>query len=169
MSLKSSPLQNAMSNKKSVLGPMMTLKNSGMNASLEKSASAHAVALPLTSLIDAFSIIVIYLLIGTQTGGIDSDIPNRMTLPVAESGTQILHEAPTVRIENGRYFIDDQEVAVHQLGARLAQLKGNLEAEKAELIIQGDKKMTYASLDPLIRAGSEAGIQKLKFAVTPEQ
>jgi len=165
MSLKSSPLQSAM-NKKSVLGPLQTLRNSGMTANAEK--TSLAVALPLTSLIDAFSIIVIYLLIGTQTGGVDTNLPGQLSLPMAESGAQILHEAPTVRIEKGLYYINDQEVPVAQLGARLAQIKETLEKDKIEIVIQGDKKMTYASLDPLIRAGSEAGIQKLKFAVTPE-
>ena len=38
----------------------------------------------------------------------------------------------------------------------------------AEILIQGDQAMNYADLDPLLKAGSEAGIQKLKFAVLPK-
>lgn len=167
MNLKSSPLQSM--NKKSVLGPLQTLKSGGVSGGNTKPSSSLAVALPLTSLIDAFSIIVIYLLIGTQTGGVDSNLPSQFSLPMAESGVQILHEAPTVRIVNGHYYINEKEVPIQQMTARLAEIKETLEKDKVEIIIQGDKKMTYASLDPLIRAGSAAGIQKLKFAVTPEQ
>ena len=36
-------------------------------------------------------------------------------------------------------------------------------------MIQADNEMKYADLDPIIKAGSLAGIEKLKFAVVPKQ
>lgn len=135
------------------------------------------VLLPLTSLIDAFSIIVIYLLIGTQGGGLEKDIPNQLQLPVATAGQIIDAEMLTVKIIQGRYFINDQFVPLSQLGAELNQARKNFEKDQkseqktvnVELLVQADQAMDYAQLDPLLRAGSEAGIQKLKFAVLPKQ
>lgn len=123
--------------------------------------------LPLTSLIDAFCIIVIYLLIGTQSGGAEMALPNHMTLPSAETGVAT-DDATIVRIQNGQYFINDRQVAVSNLGAQLASIKNNLaKGDDMQIIVQADTKMNYADLDPLIKAGSEAQIQKLKFAVMP--
>ena len=128
-----------------------------------------AVALPLTSLIDAFCIIVIYLLIGTQSGGTEVQVSSQIELPTAESGLLVEKETPTVRIEKGLYFINDQIVATNQLGEKLNDLRKTLAVENPEILIQADQKMDYAELDPLIRAGSEAGIQRLKFAVVPSK
>jgi biopolymer transport protein ExbD len=153
---------------KSTLSPLQTLKNGGQ-FKVDQKSQGHAAILPLTSLIDAFSIIVIYLLIGTQSGGIETNVSSQMQLPIAEQGSTIEKETSIVRIENGVYYINDQAVAVSELGAKLAALKGSADSDSIEILIQADRKMTYASLDPLLRAGSEAGIQKLKFAVTPEQ
>lgn len=130
------------------------------------------VVLPLTSLIDAFAIIVIYLLVGSQNSGVEINTPERLQLPTAQSGYNI-EETPTliVRIDKGVYYVNDKAVNATQLGARLAELR-KAEAkdgiEATELLIQADHRMNYADLDPLLRAGSEAGIQKLKFAVLPQ-
>lgn len=123
-------------------------------------------ALPLTSLIDAFSIIVIYLLIGTQSG-MDTKVPSRLNLPIADSGVAV-EAGSVVRIEKGRYFIDDKPVAAQQLGRALYDLKKRTTGE-AQILVQADRAMTYANLDPLLRASSEAGLQKLKFAVMPSK
>jgi biopolymer transport protein ExbD len=123
--------------------------------------------LPLTSLIDAFSIIVIYLLIGTQAGGLDQDLPKQVNLPVAESGQIIDAEMPTVRIEKGSYYINNEKVANANLAQKLYELKKQSTKDGVEILIQADTAMDYADLDPLLRAGSQAGIQKLKFAVIP--
>lgn len=127
-----------------------------------------ALALPLTSLIDAFSIIVIYLLIGTQGSGVEADIPVHMKLPIASHSQTLEKEHPTLRIQKGRYFLNDKAVSVSQLTNRLAELKEKSEDKNIELMIQADTEMKYAELDPLIKAGSLAGVEKLKFAVVPQ-
>lgn len=153
------------SGRRSPLAEAQTLANQGR--SVRRSGDAAPV-LPLTSLIDAFSIIVIYLLVGTQNGGMDMSIPNRLQLPTAESGTS-LEESPIVRIEKGMYFIDDELVSAHELGRRLFELKKKMKDDRTQILVQADHQMNYAALDPLLRAGSEAGIQKIKFAVLPKQ
>lgn len=140
-------------------------------AEATKKHSDLALALPLTSLIDAFSIIVIYLLIGTQSGLLEGTGTTSIQLPMAEAGQSIEKQPPAiVRIEKGEYFLNEKRIASSQLGAKLADLKKSAATgEDVEILIQADQKMDYADLDPLLRAGSEAGIQKLKFAVMPSK
>src|SRR3989338_1942293 len=81
--------------------------------------AAHGVkeiglALPLTSLIDAFCIIVIYLLIGTQTSGVESQLPGGMNLPQAESSQTVDKAIATLRIEKGSYFLDEKKVTLRR-------------------------------------------------------
>lgn len=128
-----------------------------------------ALALPLTSLIDAFSIIVIYLLIGTQNSGMETKVPSRMNLPVADHAVSIDKEMPILKIEKGVYYINDVKVASNQLTDRLDALKKASKDKDIQLMIQADTEMKYSELDPIIKAGSLAGIEKLKFAVVPKQ
>lgn len=128
-----------------------------------------ALALPLTSLIDAFSIIVIYLLIGTQNSGMETKVPNQMNLPVAEHSLAVAKETPILKIQKGVYYINDVKVASNQLVEKLDALKKGAKDKDIELMIQADTEMKYSELDPIIKAGSLAGIEKLKFAVVPKQ
>ncbi|MFM6929482.1 MAG: ExbD/TolR family protein [Bdellovibrio sp.] len=128
-----------------------------------------ALALPLTSLIDAFSIIVIYLLIGTQSSGMETKVPGQMNLPAAEHSISVNKVTPILKIQKGVYYIDDVKVASNQLVNKLDALKKESKDKDIELMIQADTEMKYSELDPIIKAGSLAGIEKLKFAVVPKQ
>lgn len=123
-------------------------------------------ALPLTSLIDAFSIIVIYLLIGTQSGGIEPPT-HSLNLPVAQNSQSLEKEVMILRIQRNQLFLNDQPVTMQNLGQKLSDLKKRSTDKNFELMIQADQNLQYADLDPLIKAGSLAGIEKLKFAVLP--
>jgi biopolymer transport protein ExbD len=149
--------------RRSPLMQAMSLKKEGKKPSHSKELG---LALPLTSLIDAFCIIVIYLLIGTQSTGVESKIPGKMNLPTAEHSQAVEKQIATLRIEKGNYFLDEKPVERGSLGSKLSQLKKQ-SSENVELLVQADTNMEYADLDPLLRAGSEAGIEKLRFAVIP--
>ncbi len=151
------------SQRRSPLLQAMSLKKSERPATHTKQL---ALALPLTSLIDAFCIIVIYLLIGTQTTGVESQLPGKINLPNAEHGQSLEKSVATLRIENGNYFLDEKPIARGSLSSKLSELRKKT-TEAVELMVQADTKMEYADLDPLLRAGSEAGIEKLRFAVIP--
>jgi biopolymer transport protein ExbD len=153
------------SSRRSPLLQTLSLKgsSSGKSSSTPKELG---LALPLTSLIDAFCIIVIYLLIGTQANGVEAKMPGGMNLPQAEASQSLDKEIATLRIEKGNYFLNDKQVARQSLGQKLSELKKSA-TEKIELMVQADTQMEYADLDPLLRAGSEAGIEKLRFAVIP--
>lgn len=126
-----------------------------------------ALALPLTSLIDAFSIIVIYLLIGTQSSGLESNIPSKMNLPMAEHSVGLDKEITTLSIQKGVYKLNDEVIPVRVLAQKLAEIKKNSKEESMELVVQADQDMKYEDLDPLLKASSQSGFEKMKFAVVP--
>lgn len=128
-----------------------------------------ALALPLTSLIDAFSIIVIYLLIGTQNSGIESTVPTSLNLPIASNSISLEKVTPTLRIEKGVYKLNDEVVAPQKLVEKLTELKKQSQEKDMELVVQADQEMKYQDLDPLLKASSASGFEKMKFAVVPAQ
>lgn len=153
------------SKKRSPLGELQNLKP-GLKG--KKSAGRElALALPLTSLIDAFSIIVIYLLIGTQTSGIESTIPMKMTLPMAEHAVGLEKETTTLTIQKGVYRLNDEVIPVRVLAQKLAEIKRSSKEDSMELLVQADQEMKYEELDPLLKASSASGFEKMKFAVVP--
>lgn len=127
-----------------------------------------AQALPLTSLIDAFSIIVIYLLIGTQSGGMETPL-HKIDLPLAQNAQTLETEVAVLRIEKNQIFLNEKPVQLPQLGEALLQLKNISKDKKVELLVQADQNLRFAQVDPLVKASSLAGIEKLKFAVIPEK
>lgn len=130
-------------------------------------AATLAMSLPLTSLIDAFSIIVIYLLIGTQNSGMESSIPAKMNLPLAEHSVGLDKETPVLSIQKGVYRLNDQVVPVKALTEKLSELKSKSQEKSLELLVQADQEMKYEDLDPILRASSQSGFEKMKFAVVP--
>lgn len=126
-----------------------------------------AIALPLTSLIDAFSIIVIYLLIGTQNSGIESTVPAALNLPLAENSIGLDKVTPILRIEKGVYTLDDEVVPAQALVQKLTDLKKQSKEKNLELLVQADQEMRYQQLDPILKASSASGFEKMKFAVVP--
>lgn len=120
--------------------------------------------LMLTSLVDAFSILVIFLIINTANS---QDIVNlgKVQLPQAME-TQLIENGVVVRVEGGNFMVDEKPVALGQLGATLKTLNASVEAAKKEgLIIVADRNMDFEGLSPVILAGSQAGFTKFKFAV----
>lgn len=148
--------------------PLLDTQVMGGKSAKKVGVKELAQALPLTSLIDAFSIIVIYLLIGTQSGGLETPLKG-VNLPMAQHATTIDKEVAILRIEKGQMTLNEQPVDLRNLDSKLAELKKSSSDKNIELMVQADQNIKYSDLDPLIKAGSLAGIEKLKFAVLPVQ
>lgn len=161
--------------KQSILGqsqrrsPLVEAQSLNKKASKKVGVKELAQALPLTSLIDAFSIIVIYLLIGTQSGVIETPLNGKIQLPIAQNAETVEKTVAILRIEKNQFYLNDKLVRFQDLSEKLADLKKNSSDKNVEIMVQADQNMNYASLDPLIKAGSLAGIEKFKFAVLPKQ
>lgn len=119
----------------------------------------------LTSLVDAFSILVIFLI---MSHGASQDVVNtgdKIQLPKAMD-SQFIQSGIVVRIDDGKFMVEDKEVGLSQLASQLKTLNDGASAEKkGGLVIVADRGLDYADLSPVILAGSNAGFTKFKFAV----
>lgn len=120
-------------------------------------------SLNLTTLIDAFCILVIFLL-SNMNGRVQHIQENeKISLPMAAQ-TDLLTEGLVVRLENENIFINDQLVNKDNVISALVKA---YQVEKKSLIIQADKKSNYESIAFIMRAGGQAGYEKYVFAVLP--
>lgn len=120
-------------------------------------------SLNLTTLIDAFCILVIFLL-SNMNGRVQNIQQNeKITLPMAAQ-TELLSEGLVVRLEKENIFINDQLINKENVASTLVKA---YQLEKKSLIIQADKKSNYESIAFVMRAGGQAGYEKYVFAVLP--
>lgn len=123
----------------------------------------------LTSLVDAFSILVIFLIMNHSANQDVVNLGEKIQLPQTQE-TQFIQTGVVVRIENGQFFVDEKPVPQAALISTLKSLNSGADAAKKDgLIIVADRQMDYADLSPVILAGSTAGFTKYKFAVISNQ
>jgi biopolymer transport protein ExbD len=124
----------------------------------------------LTALIDAFSILVIFLLMSFSSSGEILYMSKGMELPKAALGEQ-LERQPVVKLEEGKIFLEEKEVAADDLVAALLDLRKKFsETRPGEefpgvLTVQGDRRLKYELLNSVVLASSQAGFSDIKFAV----
>lgn len=136
----------------------------------EQKGKKHIVAeLALTSLVDAFAVLVIYLIFNAANGSETLNMGKDMKLPFATKSV-MLTPAPVLKIEKGNYFLNDQPVRFEQLPQVLAKFKKTEEGSKAnELIVQADQETNFEYLNPILLSASESGFHKFKFAVIQDE
>lgn len=159
---------------------MSVLENTAFSSPLESSSTLNPKAgggkkklvqtLMLTSLVDAFSILVVYLLMSYSSTGEIMYISKDIALPVAEMA-DVLDRQIIIKFEQGKYFIEDEVVEKKDLFARLLQMKTEFRERYPELdseskvIIQADKEDKFIDLNTIIHASAQAGFEEIKFAV----
>lgn len=122
-------------------------------------------SLMLTSLVDAFSILVIFLIMNHSTSQDVVNLGEKIVLPKAEE-SQLINQGIVVRVEEGKFLVEEKPVDLGQLAAELKARNESADvAKKDGLIIVADRNLDYESLSPVILAGSNAGFTKFKFAV----
>lgn len=122
-------------------------------------------SLMLTSLVDAFSILVIFLMMN-HSASQEVVETGKLTLPQATE-SQLIQSGVVVRIEGeGRFLVENEPVALSDLAGKLKALNQSVETAKKEgIVVVADRNMDYEALSPVIMAGSQAGFTKFKFAV----
>jgi len=124
----------------------------------------------LTALIDAFSILVIFLLMSFSSSGDVVLVGKGIELPKATMGEQ-LDRQPVVKVQEGKIFVEDKEVSTDGLVASLLDLRKKFtETRPGEefpgiITIQGDRRLKYEMLNSIVLASSQAGFSDIKFAV----
>lgn len=158
------------------------LQNLQHNSPLQAQARIHAqggkaneksllFSLNLTTLIDAFCILVLFLLSNMHGQVQNIKISKDMILPVAQNSVA-LEDGVIVRIEKDTFFIDDKIVTKSDITKELLRaisLKSpdSKHQENSSLIIQADRNSNYENISWVLRAGGQVGIEKYVFAVLP--
>ncbi|HVK60544.1 MAG TPA: biopolymer transporter ExbD [Bdellovibrionales bacterium] len=131
--------------------------------------SVHAELL-LTALIDAFSILVIFLLMSFSSTGEILFMSKDMQLPKAAMTEQLTRQ-PVVKVEQGKIFLEEKEVSEDRLVSALIQLRKKFQAENpgqefpGMLTVQADRRVKFENLNGIVLASSQAGFSDIKFAV----
>jgi biopolymer transport protein ExbD len=120
-------------------------------------------AMNLTTLIDAFCILVIFLLSNMNGQLQNLTVGKNTTLPTATL-TEIMNAGVVVRMEGNDIFVDDKATTAETIVKVLIDSKTE---EKNSLIIQADKDADYDKISLILRAGGVAGFEKYAFAVLP--
>ena len=141
---------------------MLRTKNRWMKKKKNKSI---VVPLTLTSLVDAFSMLVIFLIAST-TETSPFEATQNLQLPKVEKA-QILADAPKITVAANTYYFGDKPMT-------LAQLKGTLTGKKElfkdkKAIVEADKAVAYEKIEPLMAVMSELEIESIQLAVSSEQ
>lgn len=127
----------------------------------------------LTSLIDAFSILVVYLLMFFSDTAELNYASSGIELPSA-SVIERLDRYFILSIKKEGYFVEQKELKLESLTAYLLDLRKKLERsemsynvkdQKETITIQADKSISYEKLSPVIQACSQVGFSHIKFVV----
>ena len=127
----------------------------------------------LTSLIDAFSILVVYLLMFFSSAGEMTYVHSDIDLPKA-SAVERLDRHAIIAIKKDGYFAEDKKLVPGKVVSYLVNLKKQLNRsagtaeEKETITIQADKSVPYKNLSPVIQACNQAGFSHINFAVLAE-
>ncbi len=138
--------------------------------SAEKHKRGIVADLLLTALIDAFSILVIFLLMSFSNSGELLTLGKDMQLPEAARG-EPLEPNPVVKVEDGQLFLEEKLISGDQLVERLLQLRKDYQERHpgqefpGTLTIQADRRLKYELMSSVVQASSHAGYSDLKFAV----
>lgn len=122
----------------------------------------------LTALVDAFSILVIFLLV--QIAGVPNEFEanDKLSLPKA-SAVGLVSTDKTAVVTNlvfvdGGFKLDGQTVTLATLKNQLVRMKAE-KGESVRLIIQADQRSDFDRIAPILAITAEAGIANLEFAV----
>jgi biopolymer transport protein ExbD len=124
----------------------------------------------LTALIDAFSILVIFLLMSFSSTGEILYIGKDTELPKAAQ-VDTLERNPVVKFENGLMYLEDKEVTSDSLIPQLLELRKHFadlrpdEEYPGILTVQADRRTKYEALNQVVLAASAAGFGDIRFAV----
>ena len=142
----------------------------------ERKKKKALAVLMLTSLIDAFSILVVYLLMFFSDTGEMTYVSSDIDLPKA-SVIERLDRYSIIQITKAGYFVEEKRLTSDNMVPYLVDLKKQLnrspdqngETGQGETItIQADKTVKYKQLSPVIQACSHAGFSNIKFVVLSE-
>lgn len=121
----------------------------------------------LTALVDAFSILVIFLLV--QVTGVPNAFEAQDGLKLPQASAVDMNTDPSLKgvlnlvITKQGYVLNGKKLNLLDLKEQLVQ--AGRETKTSRLVIQADEKGDFDLLTPVLSLTAEAGISKLEFAV----
>lgn len=150
------------------------------------SRKAKSTGMMLTSLMDIFTVLVLYLIVN-QGSGVDLEPPKRVTIPdsvvetipkrsivIAVSETEVLvQNEPVISLQEVSESPQDYIEAIRQAMLRMknkAAAEGDTAvSESSEVIILADRSVPYKILKKLMSSSSSAGFDKISLAVNQKE
>lgn len=140
---------------------------SSLRPQSKRGKKATTATLMLTSLVDAFSILVIFLMMNSATQQSDFTA-EKVQLPKAVEA-QTSFKTTTVKVQGKDFLVNNELTTAENLFLVLKKLHDQLKANGAlqtdSIVVIADRELDYATLNPLIVMGSRAGFSEFKFAV----
>ena len=116
----------------------------------------------LTSLVDVFSILVIYLLV--SSGAQQHDIMlKKGIVPPSSVSTDAIKNGLNIYVKNNRYYINDRLIKKNRLKRAI---KYSLKKfKKRNIVLISDKKTNFKYLNPILIFSEELKIKNISFAL----
>lgn len=130
-----------------------------------------ALDLLLTALIDAFSILVIFLLMNFSSTGEILFMSKDIVLPKAHL-ISALQRNPVIKIDKGQLFLEEKIITTKTITGELLDIRKKYaetnpnEKFVGAITIQADRLVQYVFLNQVILAMNQAGYSDINFAVT---
>jgi len=147
------------------------LKNqSALSSKGAKNKKSVFEGLMLTSLVDAFSILVIFLLLNFSSSETIIILPTGTELPKAAQN-QELQKNTVIKIDESNLYVGEQQVTSDNLIETLINLRKSMNEaaggvlEDFAITIQADRRIKYSRLNTIVSACAQAGFSDLHFAV----
>ena len=122
----------------------------------------------LTALVDAFSILVIFLLVQISGAPNTFEANDAIKLPTASTieAAQADFESQIANlvVTDRGYILNEKPVSISELKTTLKNMK-SANGKPVRLVIQADNKSSFDMMTPLLAMTAEAGVSKLEFAV----
>lgn len=155
--LKQSQINN------SIIQQSILSSNSQLGPKKGRIKKTLAASLILTSLVDAFTILVVYLLNNFSSNNVI--VSPHIHLPMA-SQSELSEKSTMIKLEQGHYFINDKIVSEEELPVKLTELvKKQKSLSNLPILIQADKQSNFKALNQIFLSASLAGINKYHFSV----
>jgi biopolymer transport protein ExbD len=156
------------------------MNNSRRMKRMARASRNAAAGLSLTSLMDVFTILVLYLLVNQSTGTVlepppEIKLPNsvtetapRETLVVSVSDDEVW--VKDTRVASVQEVLASEEDLIEPIRDRMIELKGSLAsvgeaAEQKEVTIMGNRAIHFKVLKRVMTSCTAAGFTKISLAV----
>ena len=120
----------------------------------------------MTPMIDVVFLLIIFFLVSSHLARQEAQLP--LPLPAADEGTLPPEEEPprvTINVRaDGQMLLAGRVVSLEELTRRLATQR-EVEGEKLQVRIRGDRAVPYEFIGPILTACSQADIHDATFAV----